>query len=102
MDIVFKRFDHRGKYVLSTRRKDAWIKIKVSVVDGILNMEVGNSCFRNAKSDQYIGGIGLKNVKKRLELNYDSKYNLDSKEEVGKYEVLLTVDLNRSKGTFKE
>ena len=40
------------------------------------------------------GGIGLVNVKRRLNLLYPGKYDLDINEEPNAYEVLLRIDIN--------
>ena len=45
-----------------------------------------------AEEDKH-GGVGLKNVKQRLDLIYGDRYNLDIKDEPDKYYVILTLPL---------
>ena len=45
-------------------------------------------------NESEVGGIGLKNVKRRLELLYPNKYQLDIKDKENKYKVDLTLNLN--------
>ena len=41
-----------------------------------------------------VGGIGLSNIKKRLELIYPGRYQLNTKDKEHTYEVDLTIQLN--------
>ncbi|MDR3010600.1 MAG: histidine kinase [Sphingobacterium sp.] len=74
-------------------RINAWIKISLGLNDGILNFVVANGVNRDSKEPPK-GGIGLQNVKRRLELKYSNKYSLDIKEEPDSYTVFLKIDMN--------
>lgn len=69
----------------------SFVDIKVAVDDKQLHF----SC-RNSKAEQpqgKKGGVGLVNVKKRLDLLYDRRYTLDIKDEPDIYTVELTIPL---------
>ena len=50
-----------------------WIKIKLEIIDSKLFFEVSNSVPESHFSKDKVGGIGLKNVKRRLEIIYPEK-----------------------------
>ncbi|MEP6951069.1 MAG: histidine kinase [Ginsengibacter sp.] len=57
--------------------KDPYIKIQLLVKDQVLNFKVTNSYNAANLSKDKNSGIGLMNVKNRLELLYSQKYKLD-------------------------
>lgn len=69
---------------------ESFIDIKVEISDKLLF-----SC-RNSKAEkanEEKGGVGLTNVKKRLNLLYDNNYTLNIKDETDVYSVELTIPL---------
>ncbi|RZA00640.1 MAG: histidine kinase [Sphingobacteriaceae bacterium] len=71
---------------------DTYIRIVLHIKDGVLNFELDNS------TDQHLqlkseGGIGLANLKKRLELYYPNKYKYDALFEVDKYITHINIAL---------
>jgi len=56
--------------------KDAWIKIELAEVEGMLLFECVNSKPQQQFIKDKTGGIGLENVRKRLELIYPQKHKL--------------------------
>jgi len=83
-------FKHGPK---ASNRKNAWIKLLIRVEDGVLKMEISNGINRTPKPINYIGGIGVINVRKRLELNYPDRYELKIGEQEESYRVMLTLSL---------
>lgn len=71
----------------------SWIKISIKETNGALHILVANSKTQNKLKDK-TGGIGLENVKKRLNLLYDSKYQLDISEKQMQYLVSLSIPIN--------
>ena len=87
------------KHGVSDEVSDKWIAINLNVTDHILHFKVENS--RTKKSDdtrpmEYTGGIGLKNVKRRLELIYPDRHELKIFEEEDSYLVSLKINLDPS------
>jgi len=68
------------------------IRINLLCEPDKLTFEVANHILKNtiASKDQ-TGGIGLPNIKRRLDLLYPGKYNLEIKEEQNVYNVKLTI-----------
>jgi LytS/YehU family sensor histidine kinase len=70
-----------------------YIKINLEVVDDILNFEISNTIPQNKPRNSInpeVGGIGLSNVKKRLELGYEPEdYHLSIFEKDKMFNVIL-------------
>ncbi len=70
------------------------VKIDVHVRKNLLTFQVHNSTrFNQDENEEGSGGIGLKNVQRRLELLYHGKYNLIINKEPDFYKVKLTIEL---------
>ena len=76
---------------------DSFIDVKVEISHlSSLTSHLFFTC-RNSKADkpnEEKGGVGLQNVKKRLNLLYDNNYTLNIKDEADVYSVELTIPLN--------
>jgi LytS/YehU family sensor histidine kinase len=76
----------------------AWVDVKLELVENevILNVKnsLGKSKIKIKKDKTYVGGIGLANTKKRLNLLYPNSHNLEIGEKEGKFEVQLKINLN--------
>ena len=89
--LVENAFKHGAR----NSEKNPYININLIVTKSLINFKVENS-FKNPtkKIKQQIGGIGLSNVKKRLELNYGKgNYELNAFNEKNKYIAELKVSL---------
>ena len=74
---------------------DNWIKIKLKVQDQVLYFEVHNSLGKRQENDlEDSSGIGLDNVRRRLELTYPEQYQLKTEERENNFSVLLMIQLN--------
>nr|WP_255518902.1 MULTISPECIES: histidine kinase [unclassified Aquimarina] len=73
----------------------SFIHIKLEFKDNLLHFEVKNSKHHLKKTEfeKKYSGIGLENVKKRLNLIYPNQYNLDIKEDEHIFYVLLKINL---------
>lgn len=71
----------------------AFINIKMLTDENRLTFEIENSLPENINSAKSPKGIGLENVKRRLELIYQSKYNLEIDSSSNTFRVKLTLDL---------
>jgi len=85
------------KHGASTDLKSPFIDIKVNVKDKQLRFLLTNSTGSEIpKNEGYKEGIGLKNVKRRLELLYPRKHSLEIIQKSDFFEVSLTLELNAS------
>jgi LytS/YehU family sensor histidine kinase len=69
------------------------IQIKLKVKDNTLTFDMINSISGSTSKDAS-SGIGLANVRKRLDLLYGNKYHLDYKESNGNFVVHLQLNLS--------
>ncbi|QCR24700.1 sensor histidine kinase [Pontibacter sp. SGAir0037] len=84
------------KHGVSTETANAWIRIDLKVQDGELVLLVENSKYENAVKQQkqdIASGIGLKNVRRRLDLLYEGQYSLEVEDEPESYAVRLELTL---------
>ncbi len=73
-------------------RNDAWVDISLSVVNDRLLLFVSNGVNNSATKPIY-GGLGLQNVKRRLELHYPNRHELTIKEGKNSYSIELIINL---------
>lgn len=71
--------------------KSSEIDISIGAVNGQLTFNCTNTIYSVKKMEQEKGGIGLENVKRRLELLYPGKYTLSAKTEDNRYIVSLGI-----------
>jgi len=75
--------------------EDPTIDIQLQVKNGKLNFKVYNNKPKEVvNKKETMGGIGIKNLKRQLELNYPNKYTLDVQNSEQEYRISLTLDLN--------
>lgn len=76
--LIFLPFvENSFKHGLKSGAENAFVKIKIEVSGKVLNFEIENSKGETAKvNDKKYKGIGIENVKKRLELIYPGSYLL--------------------------
>ena len=72
---------------------DSFIDIKLEISNSASNLLFTCRNSKAEKPNQEKGGVGLANVKKRLDLLYDKSYTLDIKDEPDIYIVELKIPL---------
>lgn len=91
--IVF--IENAFKHSQAGQTENIEIEIKMQMKENILLF----NCANNYRSTQGLGsvatGIGLKNVKKRLQLIYPDKHNLQILEDQNRYQVSLSMELEK-------
>lgn len=87
------------KYGTSNQLDTCWINLHIDVEDELMYFKLVNSKDPDLKTEEFpmARGIGLKNVKRRLELLYPGAYNLIIKDEGDMFLVSLTLPLKESK-----
>lgn len=73
--------------------KDCKIDIRIKIDENKLLFETENAVMR--KPDGQKNGIGIQNCRKRLELLYPGKYELENEEIEGIYHIRLLIDLKK-------
>ena len=83
------------KHGTSQMLEQAWIRLAIDIEDNKLKMTLINAKVPVKDNDKPVSGIGISNVRKRLELLYPGKHELSIQEEEDVFIVKLTVDLER-------
>ncbi|MFZ4261510.1 sensor histidine kinase [Sphingobacterium sp. HJSM2_6] len=79
------------KHGPESSRKEAWVKVDLEIDDGILMFRIANSLNQHAEKHKH-GGLGLQNVKRRLEIYYPEKHTFDISETTDSYTVFLKLN----------
>jgi two-component system, LytTR family, sensor kinase len=83
------------KHGLNTKATEGWVNIVLSISNGKLHFKISNN--KGAKSfvntEYTVGGIGIENVRKRLQLLYPSAHLLQLEDEENVYTVGLELEL---------
>ena len=92
--ILMVFIENAFKHSTASQSNDILIDIVIDVTDeGTLNFKCKNSFLPNANNQSLSKGIGLKNVKKRLNLLYPNKHGLKITDTNNLYDVNLTLEL---------
>jgi len=86
------------KHGVSKKLSNKWIRINLIADDSSLIVKVKNSKEQNdnSESSDYSEGIGLKNVRRRLDLLYPQKYHLDIFNNGNEFKVILKLEISNS------
>jgi len=94
--LVILTFVENGfKHGVNAQVERAWIKIDIAVKGNLFCLKMANSKPTGLQPSSQLThqGIGLGNVKRRLELTYGDKYDLQIREDTETYEVSLQLNL---------
>ncbi|MFH0736778.1 MAG: histidine kinase [bacterium] len=94
--IIFPFIENSFKHGVSTNLDNPWIKINLNIQDSFILLTVANSKskIKSEKNSSHSEGIGLTNVKRRLDLIYAHSYELNIVDEDNKHSVYLNLSLN--------
>ncbi|MDR1343315.1 MAG: histidine kinase [Prevotellaceae bacterium] len=93
MPLTFIPFvENAFKYGVSAY-KSCFIHISTALEGGRLKFTCDNSIISRLKSSSASTGVGLENIRKRLELAYAGRYSLETKADSAAYRVKLQIDL---------
>lgn len=91
--LLLPLIENAFKHGTSESMDKPFIKIKLSVLRNVIKLEVSNSLCENQTLYNKKDGIGLKNLKRQLELLY-GVYHLDHYTKSDSFHSYLTIDLN--------
>jgi LytS/YehU family sensor histidine kinase len=94
--ILFPLVENCFKHGISNDTKSGWIKMKMEVDRSRLSFDVSNSKppRRDDDMQEVSKGIGLKNVRKRLELIYPNKHSLEISDDESAFSCSLNIKLS--------
>jgi len=93
--LILPFVENSFKHGSSTKLNKTRIDLQLSIAINAIELIVENSCSENKVEDKlgYKKGIGLKNVKRRLELIYNKRYNLEIVEDKNFFKVYLHLEI---------
>ena len=91
---VENAFKHGVSY-----QQQSFVEVSAAIIDGTLSFHCRNSkktksSERNVENEEKEGGVGLRNVRERLNLIYDSRYTLNISDTPSTYGVELVIPLD--------
>ncbi len=89
------------KHGVNNTIKASWIKIILSVNEDTLTFIISNSKPKNIKHETVQGGIGLWNVRKRLDILYPNRHKLEIQNSEDIYKLNLSIQLEKSNSSKK-
>lgn len=93
MPLTFLPFvENAFKYGISAHQK-CFIHIGIEVENGVLEFTCNNSIIAERNGLNYSAGVGLENIRKRLELVYPGCYSLKTESENSVFHVALQINL---------
>jgi sensor histidine kinase YesM len=90
--ILLTFLENAFKHGVTNTSKESWIKACLKFTPKELHFKVANSKPPASKAEEK-SGIGLQNVKRRLELSYPGKHRLEMSESAQEYSVQLDLTL---------
>lgn len=92
--LIFITFlENAFKHGVSANNVDSWVKIHIKVENNECIYTVENSKLKMPAENKEKSGIGLQNLKRRLELSYFGKYSLTTDDQSDRYFVQLKLIL---------
>ncbi|MCB0587298.1 MAG: histidine kinase [Phaeodactylibacter sp.] len=92
--VLITFLENAFKHGVSNSSSDSWIDVLIQVKGKMCNYRVANSKIpESGKTVKKKSGIGLQNVKRRLELSYPDKYQLKVESLEDRYSVELKLNL---------
>jgi len=90
--IIFPFIENAFKHGINSASANSWVTIKMWTNDGVLRVEIRNARFHSGKRSTSVGGIGIPNTKKRLNLLYPGKHSVKIVEM--DHDFLVALDIN--------
>jgi two-component system sensor histidine kinase AlgZ len=90
--ILITFLENAFKHGISNGSDQCWIKARLEVNKTHLVYTIANSKVKTVSFPADTEGIGLKNVKRRLDLSYPGKHKLDIDDREHSYSVTLTIE----------
>jgi LytS/YehU family sensor histidine kinase len=92
--ILITFLENAFKHGVVNNDPNSWVKISLQVIGKECVYEVENSKLNKVNGEQHEkSGIGLLNVRRRLELSYPNKYQLQIEDLPDRYKITLKLDL---------
>ncbi|WP_234408291.1 sensor histidine kinase [Marinilabilia salmonicolor] len=90
--LIFPFVENAFKHGNIDDHRYGWVKMKLKASGGLIFFQISNSKPLQPVSKDRLRGIGIENVRKRLSVLYDNRYQLDISETKDVFEVKLFID----------
>jgi len=90
--ILIPFFENSFKHGNVDDLKNGWLKSRLRISPEIISFTISNSVGLKPRQKDKVGGIGLENVKKRLQLLYPKKHQLDIQNKTETFSVHLLLN----------
>jgi sensor histidine kinase YesM len=92
--LIIPFVENAFKHGVAKSMKKSWVKIAINETVHSLDIEISNSKSQNT-ANYKTGGIGLVNVKKRLDLLFGDRYKIHIFENNKRFDVFLSIPINQ-------
>ena len=90
--LLMPLLENSFKHGVSRQVNDCWIRLDIHCEKKGLCVQVSNSREETVRAEDYTGGIGLQNIRKRLDLLYEKDYDLAIVPEKDSFSVRLQLN----------
>jgi two-component system, LytTR family, sensor kinase len=94
--VMLPFIENSFKHGLKGGAENAFVNIRIKVFSKSLNLEIENSKGKAVEPESLNRGIGVENVKKRLDLIYPGRHKLKIKDESESFKVHLRIELTEN------
>ena len=94
--IILPFLENSFKHGVNEELEKSWVYLDLSIHENVFKMSVENSKSETQRLDDHEHGIGLKNVKRRLDLLYRDDYRLDIVDGTKTFTVLMEINFRKS------
>ena len=93
--LIIPFIENAFKHGVAKSLEKSWIKVSIEENGHLMNIAVSNSKGKQQTKSES-GGIGLANVKKRLDILFHDNYKLDISETINTFDVFLAIPINQT------
>ncbi|MEE4198522.1 MAG: histidine kinase [Bacteroidales bacterium] len=93
--LIIPFVENAFKHGVAKSMERSWIKIVIGEAGDMLDIVVSNSKTQHSEKNKP-GGIGLENVRKRLDLLFHDRYRLAIREQSNRYDLFLSIPIHQN------
>lgn len=94
--IILPFLENSFKHGVNEELDKSWVYLDLSIIENTLKLSIENSKSETQRLDDHEHGIGLKNVKRRLDLLYRDDYRLDIIDGAKTFTVMMEINFRKS------
>lgn len=94
--IILPFLENSFKHGVNEELDKSWVYLDLSIIENKLKLSIENSKSETQRLDDHEHGIGLKNVKRRLDLLYRDDYRLDIIDGAKTFTVMMEINFRKT------